>query len=76
MCSIHVSKKERSAPLNCVDNGDSKSGNDTNQKRGHNTSHGDCQAPAVDGRKRLTSDNAADRSPAYLHDQVKDTSDL
>lgn len=59
-----------------MENGDSKSGNDANQQRGHNTTHGDCQAAAVDGRKHLTSDDATDGSPAYLHDHIEDTGDL
>lgn len=60
--------RKKSAPLYCVNYGNSKSGNDANQKRGHNTTHSDCQAPTVDGRKHLTGDNATNCSPADLHD--------
>ena len=65
-----------SAPLVCVDNGDTKSGDKANAKRADNAANSDTQPSAVDGRKHLAGDDASDNPPAYLHDKVEDTGNL
>ena len=59
-----------------MDNSDTKSGDEANAKRANNTANSNTHAPAIDGRKHLAGDDASDDSPAYLHDEIEDTSKL
>ena len=65
-----------SVPFNCMDNGDTESGNQANAKGDNDTANSDTQTGAVDGRNHLAGNNGSDNSPAYLHDNIEDTSKL
>ncbi len=63
-------------PLICLDNGDTKSGDETDTNCANNASDSDTHASTVDGRKHLASDDTSDDPPAYLHDDIEDTGKL
>ena len=74
--TLSVQSSYGGAPFNCIDNGDTKSGNQANAKGGDDAANSDTQASAIDGRNHLAGNNGSDDSPAYLHDNVEDTGKL
>ena len=63
-------------PLIYVDNGNAKSGDETDTNCANHTSNGDTHASAVDGREHLASDDASDDPPANVHDDIEDAGKL
>ena len=59
-----------------MDNPDTENRYQTNAESGNNTANLDAHSMAIDSRKNLAGYDGTDDTPAYLEDDVQDTSDL
>lgn len=73
---IQKSLASRNLPLKLMHHSNAESGDYTNTHCADNTADCSAQSMAADGREHLTSNDAANDSPADLLDQIQDANEL
>ena len=68
--------RDEGVSFKSVDNGYTERGNQADTQRGNDTTDGDVQATAIDGRYDLTGDNTPENAKPDLLDQIQDADEF